>query len=243
MKRNSVLIIASCLIGLITASAYSSRVRHLRDEITSLSEKIPVLTVTRNIKAGESLADEDLEAALFLKDQVSGRTIPPEDIELIVGRRVIHPVPARDPVLWTDFPEGPRVRHPSEKIPPGYRVIALPADEIHTLTHFISPGDTVDIVSSDFDSSGNRLISRLIAERILVLGVGRQFESRPSSPDTEDYPLSVTLLVDPVNALAILGASLAGEIHFLARGSSPIAGFYDGKSQTLPTKSQPGEKP
>ncbi len=243
MKKNSVLIIASCLIGLITASAYSSRVRHLRDEITSLSEKIPILTVTRNIKAGESLADEDLEAALFLKDQVSGRTIPPEDIELIVGRRVIHPVPARDPVLWTDFPEGPRVRHPSEKIPPGYRVIALPADEIHTLTHFISPGDTVDIVSSDFDSSGNRLISRLIAERILVLGVGRQFESRPNSPDTEDYPLSVTLLVDPVNALAILGASLAGEIHFLARGSSPIAGFYNGNNQTFPTESHPGEKP
>ena len=243
MKKNSVLIIASCLIGLITASAYSSRVRHLRDEITSLSEKIPVLTVTRNIKAGESLADEDLEAALFLKDQVSGRTIPPEDIELIVGRRVIHPVPARDPVLWTDFPEGPRVRHPSEKIPPGYRVIALPADEIHTLTHFISPGDTVDIVSSDFDSSGNRLISRLIAESIFVLGVGRQFEARPSSPDTEDYHLSVTLLVDPVNALAILGASLAGEIHFLARGSSPIAGFYNGNNQTFPTESHPGEKP
>ncbi len=243
MKRNSVLIIASCLIGLITASAYSSRVRHLRDEITSLSEKIPILTVTRNIKAGESLADEDLEAALFLKDQVSGRTIPPEDIELIVGRRVIHPVPARDPVLWTDFPEGPRVRHPSEKIPPGYRVIALPADEIHTLTHFISPGDTVDIVSSDFDSSGNRLISRLIAERIVVLGVGRQFEGRPNSPDTEDYPLSVSLLVDPVNALAILGASLAGEIHFLARGSSPIAGFYNGNNQTFPTESHPGEKP
>ena len=243
MKKNSVLIIASCLIGLITASAYSSRVRQLRDEITSLSEKIPVLTVTRNIKAGESLADEDLEATLFLKEQVSGRTIPPEDIELIVGRRVIHPVPARDPVLWTDFPEGPRVRHPSEKIPPGYRVIALPADEIHTLTHFISPGDTVDIVSSDFDSSGNRLISRLIAESIVVLGVGRQFEARPSSPDTEDYPLSVTLLVDPVNALAILGASLAGEIHFLARGSSPIAGFYNGNNQTFPTESHPGEKP
>jgi Flp pilus assembly protein CpaB len=122
-------------------------------------------------------------------------------------------------------------------------VIALPADEIHTLTHFISPGDTVDIVSSDFDSSGNRLISRLIAERILVLGVGRQFESRPSSPDTEDYPLSVTLLVDPVNALAILGASLAGEIHFLARGSNAIAGFYDGNSQTWPTESFSGEKP
>ena len=243
MKRNSVLIIASCLIGLITALAYSSRIRHLRDEITNLSERIPVLTVTRNIKAGESLADEDLEGTLFLKEQVSGRTIPPEDIELILGRRVIHPVPVNDPVLWTDFPEGPRVQHPSEKIPPGYRVIALPADETHTLIHFISPGDTVDIVSSAFDSSGDRLVSRLIAESIVVLGVGRQLEGRPGNPDTEDYPLSVTLLVDPANALTILRASLTGEIHFLARGSSPIAEFYDQNNQTARAESFSGEKP
>jgi Flp pilus assembly protein CpaB len=135
------------------------------------------------------------------------------------------------------------VQHPSEKIPPGYRVIALPADEIHTLVHFISPGDKVDIVSSNFDSSGDRLVSRLLAESIVVLGVGRQLEGLPNSPDTEDYPLSVTLLVDPVNALAILRASLTGEIHFLARGSSPIAGFYNQNYQTTPTESLPGEKP
>ena len=243
MKRKSVLIIASCLIGLITASAYSSRIRNLRDEITYLSEKIPVMTVTRNIKAGDSLAAEDLEGTLFLKEQVSGRTVPPEDMELIVGRRVIHPIPARDPVLWTDFSEGPRVRHPSEKIPPGYRVIALPADETHTLIHFISPGDVVDIVSSTFVNSEDRLVSRLIAERIVVLGVGHQLEGGPSSPNAEDYPLSVSLMVDPENALAILRASQTGEIHFLARGSNPFAGIYDQSNLTTPVERLPGDKP
>ncbi len=243
MKRNSVLIIASCLIGLITASAYSSRIRHLRDEITYLSEKVPVPTVSRNIKAGETLSAEDLQGTMFLKEQVSGRTVSPEDIELIVGRRVIHPVPARDPILWTDFPEGPRVQHPSEKVPTGYRVIALPADETHTLVHFISPGDTVDIVSSTFESSGDRLVSRLIAENIMVLGVGRQLKGRPDSPDTEDFPLSVTLLVDPENALVILRASQTGAIHFLARGSSPFAWIYDQNNRTATAEKLSEEKP
>jgi len=241
MKRKSALIIASCLIGIITATAYSSRIRHLRDEITYLSEKVPVLTVNRNIQAGESLNAEDLERTLLLKEQVSGRAIAPEDVELIVGRRVIHPVPARDPVLWTDFPEGPRVRNPSEKIPKGYRVIALPADEIHTLVHFISPGDTVDIVSSTFDSTGSRLVSRLIAESVAVLGVGRQLEGQPDSTDIHGYPLSVTLLVDPANALTILSASQTGEIHFLARGSSPFAGIYGQSNQTAPVERVSGE--
>jgi pilus assembly protein CpaB len=243
MKRNSVLIIAACLIGLITASAYSSRIRNLRDEITYMSEKIPVLTVSRNIKAGETLAAEDLEGTLFIKEQVSGRTVLPEDVELIVGRRVIHPVPAGDPILWTDFPEGPRVHHPSESIPTGYRAIALPADETHTLVHFISPGDTVDIVSSTFESSGDRLVSQLIAENIVVLGVGRQLKGRPDSSETEGFPISVTLLVDPESALAILRASQTGAIHFLARGSNPFAGIYDQNSRSATEERTSGEKP
>jgi len=241
MKRRSVLIITSCLIGLITASAYSARIRNLRDEITYLSEKTPVLTTTRSIKAGETLTVEDLGRTLFLKEQVSGRTIPPEDMELIVGRQVIHPIPVGSTVLWTDFPEGPRVRHPSEKIPSGYRMIALPADEIHTLVHFISPGDTVDIVSSGFNGSGNRLISRVIAEDIIVLGVGRQMERLPNSLDAEDYPLSVSVLVDPENALEILRASQIGQIHFLARGSHPFGRIND--ENNLAAGYLPGEKP
>ena len=243
MKKNSAVIIASCLIGLIAALSYSSRIRHLREEITNFSEMIPVLTATRNIGVGDTLLKEDLLSTLFLKEQVSGRTVFPEDMELIVGRRVIHPLPEGDAILWTDFPEGPRVKHPSEKIPPGYRAIALSADEIHTLVHLLSPGDKVDIVSSSFDNSGDRLVSRLIAENIDVLGVGHQLKGQPDRSSAEDYPLSVTLLVDPGNALKILRASQTGEIHFLARGSSPLWGIYDQNNRDTLAGEPAGEQP
>jgi len=242
LKRNSVLIVTSCLIGLITAMTYASRIRHLRDEITSLSEKVPVLVVARDIRMGETLTVEDLAESQLIKEQVSARTVSPDDLELILDRRVIHPLPAGDPILWTDFPEGPRVRHPSEEIPSGLRAIALNADETHTLVHFISPGDTVDIVSSGFDSSAGRLFSRLIAENIFVLGVGHQLGSRSNNPDRDDYPLSVTLLADPEKALLILQASQTGEVHFLARGSSPFAGLPNQNDRTAPTISLPGGK-
>lgn len=241
MKTKSALIVACCLVGTFTASAYLSKIRHIRDEIIYKSEKIPVLTVVRDIKAGDFITAADLEVRSFIKMQVSGRTISPEDIEIIAGRRVIHPIPQRDPILWTDFPEGPRVQHPSEKIPPGQRVLALPADEIHTLIHFISPGDTVDIISSTFDNSGDRLISTLIAKNIVIMGVGRQLTG--CSTSNEEYPLSVSLLVDPEKALTILRASQVGEIHFLARRSDPFLKFNIQDNQTTLEKNLQGEKP
>lgn len=227
MKRNSVLIVISCLTGLVTASIYASRVQNLRDEIKKSSEKMPVLTVNRDIRAGESITTEDLGKKMLLKEQISRRTVLPVDIQLIVGRQTIHPIPAGDTVLWTDFPEGPRVQYPSEKIPPGYRMIALPADEIHTLTHFISPGDKVDIVSSTYDNSANQIVSRVIAEDIVVLGVGHQFEGKSNSSYEDDYPLSVSILVLQENALVILQASQIGETHFLAKGSKPLLKNYN----------------
>lgn len=240
MKTKSTLIVACCLVGILTASAYLSKIRNIRDEIVYMSERIPVLTVVRDIRAGEHLTAADLEVRTLLKAQVSGRAISPEDIELITGRRVIHPIPLKDPILWTDFPEGPRVQHPSEKIPAGQRVLALPADEIHTLIHFISPGDTVDIVSSTFDASGDRLISKYIARNIVVLGVGRHLMGH--STGTEEYPLSVSLLVGPENALTILRASQVGEIHFLARRSDPFLKLRVRDNQTILEDNITGEK-
>lgn len=244
MKRDKFfIIIMSCLIGLIASAAYLSKIRHLRDEIARMAERVSVLTVSRDMKAGEVLDPLDLEEKLVLEEQVSSRAISPEDREFITGRLLIHPVPAHDLILWTDFSEGPRLRNPSERIPPGFRVIALPADEIHTLVHFISPGDAVDIVSSTFESSDDKLVSRPIAENVIVMAVGQRFKGWTDGGGTEEYPLSVSLAVEPDTALRILRASQVGEVHFLARGSSPFPQLIDPKKLSTPSVSLPGAKP
>lgn len=214
----------------------------MKGDIVLMSEKVPALTATRYIKAGEHVTSVDLEVKSLLKNQLSRRAISPEDIELIAGRRVLHPIPSGEPVLWTDFPDGPRVQYPSEMIPAGQRVLALPADEIHTLVHFISPGDSIDIVSSTFDNSGNSLESKVIAGDITVLGVGRQLTRQSNNTIFEDLPLSVTLLVTPEKALEILRASQIGEIHFLARRSNPFSRLKTGNSHTTGSENQTGDK-
>jgi Flp pilus assembly protein CpaB len=219
MNRKVPLVITSCVIGLLTAAVYAARIQHLRDEITGLTEKVPVLTAKRDLAPGTILQHEGIASDFRMKNQASKRGIAPDDLDLILGRRVFHPVPAGDIILWTDLPEGPRLRKPSEKIPAGYRAMSLSADETHTMVHFISPGDTVDIVSSNFTEGAVEIDSHLIAEKIVVLSVGQRLEEWSQTEFSEEYPLSVTLLATPEKALEILKASQSGEIHFLARGS------------------------
>ena len=222
MKGKRILVLVSALIGLIAASLYHWRIQKMRDDIARMTQEVPVIVVKRNISAGEKISSEDLTVVNWFKDQVSQRHIGAQDLGLIPGSRTLHPVPANDPLLWTDFPEGPRVVNPAERIPSGHRAIALPADEIHTLVHFISPGDFVDIAASLFEASGSRLVTRLLAEEVLVLGIGRRMKGPDGSFQGEEYPVSVTLAVEMPEALEILRASQEGDIHFLARRSNPM---------------------
>jgi|GEM_PF-5606057 len=219
MNRRLVIILLSSLLGLLAAGAYTARIQHIRSEISELKERKDVLVANRHLQAGMSVQARDLSVGQRAKTELSARSIYPDELDLIVGQRIFHPVPAGEVLLWTDLADGPRLTKPSEKIPEGFRAIALPADEIHTMVHFISPGDDVDIVWTEFAVQGPKIESKLIAEKIRVLGVGQRMEEWGRPQAGEDYPMSVTLLVSQSTALSILRASQSGEIHFLARGN------------------------
>jgi pilus assembly protein CpaB len=223
MKNRKTVLIISCLVGLISAAGYMSRVQSIRDEIADLTEMVPVLTANRTVHAGERLDPNALAAVMTPLRSVSRRALTPDDLELVSNRRTLNTIPAGDSVLWTDLPEGPRLRNPSERIPPGYRAIALPADEIHTMVHFLSPGDRVDVLASSFSNSGGKLVTATVAEEVFVLGVGLHLESWDRSVEEGDYPLSITLVAKPAIAARILQASQVGEVHFMVRGRDVLS--------------------
>jgi Flp pilus assembly protein CpaB len=86
------------------------------------------------------------------------------------------------------------------------------------MVHFITPGDSVDIVSSSFIDGTEKVDCRIVAENITVLSVGQRLEEWSNFEFEENYPLSVTILATTGKALQILEAAQKGEIHFLARG-------------------------
>lgn len=185
-----------------------------------VNESVEILVAATPLKIGDVLTHDTLELAYIPVVHLPRRVILAEDIDLILERPLIHPIPKGDPVLWTDLPEGPRISYPSEKITPGYRAIALPADETRTLTHLLTPGDRVDVVWTRINEDSISTVNSLIAESIPVLAVGNRFSSDELIAPDSLFPSSITLLVKPDQALAINHALHVGEISLLARARS-----------------------
>jgi Flp pilus assembly protein CpaB len=227
MKSRKTVLIISCMVGLISAFGYMSRIQSIRKEIANSTEMAPILTVSRTVKAGERLDPANFTTTMTPRGSFSRRALSPEDVDLISNRRAFNTIPAGDPILWTDLPEGPRLRNPSERIPPDLRAFALPADETHTMIHFLSPDDRVDILASSYSDSTGRLVTSTVAKEIRVLSVGSHMEGWNRDEEETAYPLSVTLLAEPDIAASILKASQTGELHFLVRGRDIFSGILD----------------
>jgi len=222
-RKKTLLIGLSCFISLGVASGYLLKIRSLRNEIVNINESVSILTAAMSMRIGDKITQDTFKLTQIPVVHLPRRVIIAEDINLILDRPLIHPIPKGDPVLWTDLPEGPRINYPSERIKPGYRAIALPADETRTLTHLLTPGDRVDLVWTRINDTSNTTINSLIAESVTVLAVGNRFSPEEFISSDSNFPSSITLLVKPDQALAINYAFQVGDISLLARTRSDLS--------------------
>ncbi len=217
MKRRTSVIIISGMIGILVGTGYMMKIQAIRTRITGIQETIQVLTTRKSLSIGDALSGDNVSATEFPKAHLPRRAILGGDMELIKGRTLIHPVPQGDPILWTDLPEGPRIHYPTEKIPSGVRAMALPASEVQTLAHLLSPGDRVDMVWTRFVDGSAQPASTILGEAIPILAVGSWI--RPEAPGRRgnNFPSSITLMVDQKLALKVSSAMQSGQITLIAR--------------------------
>lgn len=216
-NRKPLVLLLAASVGIVLGSLYLFRVQSLRDQVERAGEKVPVVVAARPLGIGETLDADALRVQEWPKGALPSRAVLGVDADLLAGRSTIHPLPAGEPIMWTDLPEGPRLSFPTEHIPKGLRAIALPADEISTLSHILRGGDRVDVLVTSPAESGGRLRTALLAEGIQVFSSSSSVSSEEAGSIAEGDGSSITLLVQPDLALALCQALRTGDVSLLAR--------------------------
>lgn len=241
MKDRRMQIAISCLIGLAVGAAYLMKITAVRREIEGFQDAVEVVAARTSMRAGDRIVEDALYTVSIPRSYLPRRAVLGEDMEEVIERFLIHPVPAGDPVLWTDFPEGPRIRYPSEAIPSGFRALALPADEVRTLSHLLVPGDRVDIAWTHYTKESEAPVSDLLCQNIAVFAVGQRLSYQDGGGIEGSFPTSVTLLVSPTESLRILEAAQGGEVTFLARDRQ-YGTEHPSVSRSSPSHERPEER-
>jgi pilus assembly protein CpaB len=203
------LIVALVISGLFTF--WLSR-KMARNRTVAQAPNIYV-AAARAIDPGATLKREDVALVEWPKSMpLTGAFNRVEDV---VGRAVLYPLGAGEPILDRHLAAPGSGEGLTGKIPSGMRAIALRSDEVVGVAGFLMPGTHVDVLVTYHDSTHTDPLTATVLQDAQVLAAGHQVQPDPTGkPSSVDV---VTLLLSPEDAEKAVLASAQGSIHFVLR--------------------------
>lgn len=180
---------------------------------------LDILVPVRDIKKGEQLIP-----ALFVRVKRPASTVADNtlvDLAQIQGKFATTTIPAYFPVI-SEFVTSDRPNNQlREKIPYGFRAVAINVNATSSVEGWAKAGAVVDI--QWVGSLDGELIGRIIAENVKVISVERktaeQGEERNKQPATH-IPATVSLLATESDAQKISLAASSGQLILHLRGKT-----------------------
>ena len=201
---------AALLAGVITFF-FSKRLRSSRAQ----HAMIQIVAAVNDLPQGTTLSVKDIN----LVDWPSNLPLDGsfDKVEDVVGRPLLYPLVAREPILKRDLGmEGSGIGI-SGKIPTGMRATAVKSNEIVGVAGFLYPGSRVDVMVTYTPPGASQSgpVTQTVLQNVEVLTAGQTIEPDPQGkPSTVNV---VTLLVSPEDSQKLQLASSQGTVQFVLR--------------------------
>jgi len=210
---------------------YTSReVEHIKE--LSADEKpasLMVVVAKSDISPRTKIREEMLE----LKE------IPQNDLPsgAITDKAEIIDLPAKITILAGDVITSRKLYKNSSQsgfvgtIPPDCRAISIHVNDVTGVAGFAKPGDYVDLLLVENDSTS--ATTNVILQNVLLLSINQtmdrdEVEKEGDGKAAIDTPSIVTVAVRPHEALKLVSASKLGDIYLMLRPARPLETYVEG---------------
>jgi pilus assembly protein CpaB len=177
-----ILLGVAIFIALITSLLvyYSLKKKGGEQDTAALKTK-PAVVAKVNFPWGKVLSQNDVVVKQFLAD-----SIPPgalANAAAVNGRVLRYPVGANELILESNLAplEGAKGGGFAAVVTPKKRAMAIKVDKVVGVSGFIFPGDRVDVyvtLTPHGGPQGDKTLTKLVLENMLVLSVGAQLEEK-----------------------------------------------------------------
>lgn len=176
-----------------------------------------VVAAAKPLGQGTIVKAEDLTTVNWpTRFALQGAFENPNDV---VGRSVIYPVGAQQPIVDSVVTTPGSGFGLTAKIPEGMRAISVHSDEIVGVAGFLFPGSRVDVlVTLRPDNSSAGASTQIVLQDSEVLTAGQNTQPDPLAKPSNAG--AVTLLLKPEDTQKLVLASTQGTIHFVLRNGT-----------------------
>ena len=176
-------------------------------QVTRAWNLVPVTVAAHDIPAG-TLVTFDMLSSRAVPDQfITASVVKPDSASYVVNQKILVPVQAGDPLLWTQFEMAAATERLSRKVSTRARAWTLEAAQAISVGGWVRPGDRVDVISSIRQPGVEGKLAITLLQDVMVLATGKLSQTTNFSvlegPAKEYTNVSLLLLPEEVEVLVL----------------------------------------
>lgn len=226
------------VLGLLAAVIAWSAIRRHETEVRRGWNLVPVMVAAADIQESTVITNEMIAQRSIPEQFVTSSVVRPESAHMILNQKVLVPLEAGDPLLWTQFETTRSGERLASKVQKRFRAVTLEAGKGSTsVGGWIRPNDHIDVISTFRDPHTNEQSAITLLQNITVLATGKLTGTSNLSgiPENQREYSNISVLVLPEEAQLLMLASELGTLSFSLRNEDEVESIEDRTKATINT--------
>jgi pilus assembly protein CpaB len=210
LKGKTPLLIAVSL-GLVAGLIAWSAVKKREADVRKGWNLVPVVVAAVDLSEGTVVTMEMVSQRSIPEQFVTSSVVKPDSASYIVNQKVLVPVQAGDPLLWSQFETTRAAERLSTKVMKKARAVTLETKGSSSVGGWVRPNDHVDLIGTFKDPATGEQVAVTLMQNVVVLATGKISGTTNVNlvPDNQRDYNNVSLLLLPEEVeMAVLAQEL-----------------------------------
>ncbi len=221
--RRTPLVVALVLAVVGGTMAFSS-IKKKEADVRRGWNLVPVVVAAVDIPEGTVVAFDMISQRSVPEQFVTSSVVKPDSATYVVNQKVLVPVQAGDPLLWSEFETTRVSERLSTRVMKKARAITIEAGKSTAVGGWIRPNDHVDIVGTFKDPNTNESVAVTLMQNVVILATGKITGTTNVNalPEGQREYNNVSLLVVPEEAEILVLAQDLGALTLTLRNEDDV---------------------
>jgi pilus assembly protein CpaB len=224
MLKGKTPLIVAIILGVVAFFVAFSAIKKRENDVKKGWNLVPVVVAAVDISEGTVVSMEMISQRSIPEQFVTSSVVKPDSASYIVNQKVLVPLQAGDPLIWSQFETTKASERLSTKIQKKARAITIDAKGVTAVGGWVRPNDHVDLIGTFKDPNTGEQVAVTLLQNVIVLATGRITGTTNVNliPESQRDYGNVSLLVIPEEAEILVLAKELGELTLALRNEDDI---------------------
>jgi pilus assembly protein CpaB len=224
MLKGKMPLVIAIVLGLVAGGVAWSAIKKKEADVRRGWNLVPVVVAAVDLSEGTVVSFDMVSQRSVPEQFVTSSVVKPDSASYVVNQKVLVPVQAGDPLLWSQFETTKAAERLSTKVQKRARALTLDVNKSASVGGWVRPNDHVDLIATFKDPQSNESVAVTLMQNVVVLATGRITGTTNVNliPENQRDYNNVSLLVIPEEAEILVLAQELGGLTLALRNEDDV---------------------